>query len=338
VSFDVLFDAPGVPADVSRSRDLDVRPSGRQAYVYGTLRSDLSDRFAIDVGVRVQDQDLEEASRATIGPRLGMRYALTPRMAVRASFGRVFQSQGINELQVSDGVTGFFRPQRSEHFVVGLDRQLAREALLRIEIYEKSMASLRPRYENLINTRVLLPELKPDRLQIWPDSARARGLEVSVEGGRDGLRWWGNLGWARVSDRIDGESVLRSWDQTWSLSTGFELTVRDWSLSSGLIYRSGWPTTPVALDADAAFPTIRAGQRNSLRMRPYGTLDVRLSREIRFDASRLSVFLELANLTGRENPCCFEYEIGDEDEAGLLVLDEQPYFPRIPSLGFTWAF
>jgi hypothetical protein len=73
-------------------------------------------------------------------------------------------------------------------------------------------------------------------------------------------------------------------------------------------------------------------------MGTFGSLDIRLSREILFDASALTLSFEVANLSGRSNPCCIEYEIGDEEDLGFLVLDRRDYLPTIPSIGINWRF
>jgi hypothetical protein len=52
----------------------------------------------------------------------------------------------------------------------------------------------------------------------------------------------------------------------------------------------------------------------------------------------LTLTIELTNLFDRSNPCCTEYEIGDADEAGLLLLKELSYLPVVPSIGFLWQF
>ena len=76
---------------------------------------------------------------------------------------------------------------------------------LRIEAYRKNYRSLRPRFENLLNTMVVLPELKPDRIRIAPDGAVARGVELSLNrmSGRP-LFWWASYAWSKVEDRFGG--------------------------------------------------------------------------------------------------------------------------------------
>ena len=241
-------------------------------------------------------------------------------------------------MQVNDGETDFYAPQRSDQFVLGFDRLIGDRIELRVEAYEKSMGDLRPRFENLLNTRVLLPELKPDRIRIAPTSARARGAEIAVDGRTGAYRWWSAISFARVRDRINNVDVLRSWDQTYAVSSGFSWDSTHWNLSTGIVYRSGWPTTPVAFNGSTPVPTVTTLARNSERMRAFGSIDIRVSRKIVLESGELSASLELANMTNRANPCCFEYEIGEEPNAGQLVLDELYYLPTIPSIGMLWKF
>ncbi|HMB72206.1 MAG TPA: TonB-dependent receptor, partial [Gammaproteobacteria bacterium] len=170
VEFEVLFDVPGASEETSRSRAIAIEPHGRQYTFYTTLRVDWTPVFTSDFGLRWHQQKFNGVAEATRGPRVGLRFAVSDRSTLRASWGRFYQSQAVNELQVSDGSTRFYPSQRSEQIVIGFDRLFPNGTILRLEAYEKDMRDLRPRYENLLNARVLLPELKPDRLRIAPDS------------------------------------------------------------------------------------------------------------------------------------------------------------------------
>ena len=338
VDFDLLFDVAGAPDETSRARSLSIRPDGHQVSLFASVKTDINARLSTEIGLRWSQQSLQQRDYSTLSPRLGMRYRASERTVLRASLGRFHQSQAINEIQVNDGVATDFAPQRSDHLVLGVDRRIGEQTNLRIEAYSKRVSRIRPRFENLLNSRVLLPELKPDRLRVSPDSASARGLELAFDGLAGAFDWWSSVTWSRVTDRVDSVGVRRNWDQTWALSTGFNFDLPRWSLGLGLGYRSGWPTTQVELVSDTLFPTARSAQRNSSRLNAFGTLDIRVNRKIRLENSELTVFAEIANLTGRSNPCCVEYEIGDEQDAGQLILDERYYLPRIPSIGFNWAF
>jgi outer membrane receptor protein involved in Fe transport len=338
VSYDLLFAVGGAPDSSTRSRELRLAPESRELSLFSTLRFDWTDSLTTEFGVRWQRHDLGQRDDTMLSPRFGLRYSVSDDLAFRASWGRFYQTQAINELQVSDGITEFFAPQRSDQIVVGVDWRITEGLELRVEGYEKSMNRLRPRFENLLNPRVLLPELKPDRIRIAPTSASARGIEATLDGRIGRFQWWSSLSRARVHDRFGESTVPRSWDQSYAFNAGFSWDTAKWTLSTGLAYRAGWPTTAVMLDPAAATPTVTTAGRNGARLEAFGSLDLRVSRTFALRRSQLDVSLEFANLTNRYNPCCVEFEIGEEENAGRLMLDELSYLPTIPSVGVLWQF
>ncbi|NNC63231.1 MAG: TonB-dependent receptor, partial [Gammaproteobacteria bacterium] len=339
VTFDVLFADPGAATATTRTRNVLVDPSGHHYGLYASLRYSPTPRLATDFGLRWDKQTLDPAHSSTLSPRIGLRYRLAERTYLRGSLGRFYQSQAVNELQVEDGVDRFFEPQQSDHFVLGIEHAFPEGLSLRIEAYEKRMRRLRPRFENLLNTLALLPELKPDRIRISPNQAQARGFEILLSQQLSyPLTWWLGYSHAWVKDTIAGEKVFRSWDQTHALSAGLNWDTPTWNVGLGLIARSGWPTTPVTLDASGPVPVAVPGGRNSGRVGYYRSADLRLTRKFELERGSLDVFIEINNLLGRENPCCLEYEILEEDEGGGLELQMLDYLPMIPSIGFIWRF
>ena len=132
-------------------------------------------------GLRFDTQTYDgSGDAAQVAPRLNVLYDLERATRLRASWGRFFQAQGINELQVEDGVDRFLSgaARRPRHCEPG---SLAGAGLdLRIEAYRKDYRHTNPRFENLFNPLVLLPEIEFDRVMIDPDSARAEGVEVML--------------------------------------------------------------------------------------------------------------------------------------------------------------
>jgi outer membrane receptor protein involved in Fe transport len=336
VELDLLFDVEGAPTETARSRTVSVQPEGRRAALYATLRYDWTDRVTAELGVRWDKQTLDRSE--TLAPRIGVRYALAERTDFRASWGRFYQSQAINELQVSDGVQSFTKPQRSDHSVLAIEHALANGIGLRFEAYEKTMHDLRPRYENLLNHLILLPELKPDRVRVAPSRARARGVELMLDSPPGPVQWWVGYSWSRVRDRIGELRVPRSWDQTHALTAGVNWDTAKWNLSFGVTYRSGWPISQVVLDDSGPTPLVKVLARNGDRLDEFRSVDMRATREIELARSSIAVSLEIINIFGRSNACCIEYEIGDEEETGQLGLGTLDYLPRIPSIGFLWKF
>ena len=338
VSFDLLFDVPGAATETERARDIQTSPSGDQYALYASVRYSPTSRLTTDIGLRWDKQTLDPERSDTLGPRLGFRYQLADRTYLRGSWGRFYQSQGINELQVAEGVQHFFAPQRSDHTVIGIEHDFLSGLNLRVEAYDKDMGTLRPRYENLLNSLILLPELKPDRVRVSPATARARGLELLLSQQlQQPLTWWFGYSYSWVEDHILGDDVLRSWDQTHAISAGLNWDTPKWNLGLGLTYRSGWPTTPVEVKSTSGeVPIIGTSGRNTDRLDFYRSLDFRLSRKLDIKGTSLDVFVELTNVANRNNHCCVEYEI--DDETGEFETKILNYMPLIPSVGFVWRF
>ena len=196
------------------------------------------------------------------------------------------------------------------------------------------------RYENFLNPLVLLPELKPDRVSIAPDSSRAKGVEAMLQQSGEGpWNWWLSYAWASVKDRFNQAEIQRSWDQTHSLGIGLGWRSAYWEFSAAGNYRSGWPTSATELAIDEPVPLVAVGPRNAERLGNYASVDVRIARHWQFSESHsLSIFVEASNLFNRYNDCCIEYEVDDEE--GEVILDTQPVnaMTIIPSAGFIWRF
>lgn len=341
VAFDLLVDTPGTAADATRDRSVSVQPKGVQQALYGSVHFSPTEAVAMDIGARWDRQTLAPRHSSSLGPRLGLRYRLAQRTWLRVSAGRFDQTQAVNELQVSDGVAEFLAPQRSRHVVLGVEHEFGSGVQLRIEAFEKNMSRLWPRHENVLHSLTLLPELKPDRLRIEPESALARGFEALLSDGRAArLDWWVSYSYGWVRDRIDGADVARSWDQTHTWNGGLGWETPRWNLGMAASYRSGWPTTdPLGLSLAGDSPLVVTGPRNAGRRGPFRSLDLRATRIFTLPRGELSAFFELTNARNERNPCCTEFELESDDMGEpVLGLSRIDYLPRVPSLGFVWSF
>ena len=333
-TFDVTFDMPGGPDGLTRDHDIAARATQTPYALYASVRLGESRGFAADVGARIES--------GQVGPRLGFRQRIGASSSVYGSWGRLYQSQSINELPVMDGIAHFVRPQRAEEATLGFEHRFARGIELRVEAYDKRLSDMPPRYEDFLDSLTLVPELKPDRILLAPTRGRARGLEALLSRRGDGpLHWWVAYSRSTAQERIDRAFVPRGWDQPDALSGGIDWSTPRWKVSAAFIQHSGWPATNIALangapDDDASVSIVRTGPYNAARMRLYRSLDARLERRLEFDHSLFTVFLEVENVLGRKNPCCTAYEIDDEE--GGLELQRRNYLPRIPSLGFLLQF
>jgi hypothetical protein len=182
--------------------------------------------------------------------------------------------------------------------------------------------------------------LKPDRILIAPDSALAEGAEISLHYGSGELSGWLSYTYSRVLDRVDGEWLHRSWDQRDYAGGGFTWRKNLWEATLAATWHTGWPTTEVELLTLDPFPLATAEKRNASNVSDYARLDLRIARRFELEsAGELTAFLEVTNLTQRNNDCCVEYQLEDE-EIDDVFLDVEPRgsLPLVPSVGVLWKF
>ncbi len=339
VEYHLLFLTPGAANEATRARTVSLRPRGQQYGAYLNWRIEPAATVTADLGLRWDRETLSGGGNGEFSPRTVLLWQPHPDTRMRFSWGRFVQAHGINELAVPDGETRFLPPQRARHLVASLERRVTDGLELRLEAYRKDYDRLLPRYENLLNPLVVLPELKPDRLRIAPQSARAQGVELSLLLDREPWSGWLSYSWSEVRDRVDGSAVHRSWDQRHHVGGGLNYQHGGWQLGLAAVWHSGWPTTAVELAALEPFPLVATGPRNAIRLENYMRVDARIARQFHFDAhGDLTLFLEAANVFKRGNPCCVEYDLELEEGEALFDSGPRSSLPLIPSIGFIWRF
>lgn len=323
------------------SRDLSANPVGNNFAVYISDRWKVASNTIIEMGLRWDNQTHTGfVSDSQLSPRLNVLHAFSPATEFRFSWGRYHQSQGIHELQIEDGVTDFYPAQRADHIIAGVRHNFNNKYSLRLELFQKDMSRLRPRFENLFDPLALIPELQPDRVRISPSKARSRGMELSVDYTSGPLSWWASYTLSEVNDTVDGVKEPRSWDQRNALIAGLSWNKNAWDFSLAANIHSGWPTTSLTL-VDAADPAddpiAVPGPRNAERHPSYASVDVRVSRRFKAGKGTITAFFEVANLFDRQNVCCRDYDLEDDTD-DVLELTYDYWLPRLPAVGILWEF
>ncbi len=298
-----------VPSSVER--DLLVEAGGQSAALYLSDRWQFTKNTVAELGIRWDMQTYTSATRERqVSPRFSILHSIGRDTTLRASWGRYYQSQGIYELQIEDGVTDFFPAQRSDQAIVGLQHNFRDYYSFRIEAYWNSMERLRPRYENLFDPLAVIPEIQPDRVRTAPEKASARGAEFSLAYTSDGaFSWWATYTRATVEDRINGSNVPRSWDQKHAVQVGLAWSSDRWDIGLVLNRHSGWPKTNLAIGSSSGptMPGVAVGERNADRFGRFSTIDMRVSYKKPVSIGTLSMYLELSNAFNRSNPCCVDF-------------------------------
>lgn len=341
---DLAFTGPLGSGGLTRFVD---RFSGEHYAAHLADRFRLTPSLVVELGARYDRQTLTDEDQ--VSPRLNLVYDLGRGGILRAAWGHYHQSQRPHELQVEDGETDFFPAERAEVVQLGWERQLG-SYNLRLDAYDRRITDPRPYYTNLFEAFDPNPEATRDRIEVAPESAGARGVELFLSRRKGGkLDWWASYAWAEVSDRLDGRDVPRSYDQTHALA--FDVNYRlgpKWNFNFVWTYHTGWPTTALSGRAVAGpggeiivEPVL--GPLNGERLDDYHRLDFRASRRVtRKSGNTFELFFDVQNLYNRENVAGFSV---DERNFVLLPSGEVEYVPTeetwlgvLPSFGFSWSF
>jgi hypothetical protein len=330
-----IFDLGAPPRELHRSTHVRRSGSAIDAYVADRLR--LTDRIVVEAGLRAGTESYTPDG-AHLDPRLNVAWAASPRTSVRAAWGVFHQPQAMHELQVEDGVTEYAEAQRSEHRVVGIEHSFARGFGARLELYDKALTHLRPRYLNLYDHLLLFPELRADRIGVVPEGGHARGAELLVRSDATRpLSAWMSYTLAHVTDTIDGREVARDWDQRHAMtfSVNYQRGTK-WNFNVAGTWHSGWPTTPLVAHLEGEHLITALGPRASARLPDYQRLDFRATRT----AGPFSFFVELFNVLGHENVTrvnTFEFFQSAEGDVTAVPVTES-VLGILPSFGVTWRF
>jgi hypothetical protein len=319
-------------------------PEGESYGIYVSDRVRINDRVIAELGMRWDKQTyLPPADDEQFSPRGSLLYRVGARTDLRFSYGKFFQSESLIDLQVEDGVRDFAPAQSASHSIVGFDHRFAGNLAMRVEVFRKWTSHARPRFENMFDPLVLLPELRPGRVQIAPESAESRGLEAMLNGNGT-IEWWAGYSYARAVDIVSGERIARSWDQRHALTGGMTYDLGPWTLTGIGTLHTGWPATTLELVPSDAPNAVQgmvavAGPRNADRLRPMRRLDLRASRMFDAGPGTVRFFAELTNATNRANPCCVSYEASTLPDGSLqLERTERRSLPLTGNIGVLWQF
>lgn len=336
-----------------------LEPSGHSIGLYASSRFRPVDRFTAEVGLRYDR--VSHTDDRDLSPRVLAAFDLAPHTKLRASWGRYYQSHGLQELQVGDGETTYHPSERADQVAVGLEHLLRNGVDLRVELYRRQMADPSPRFINLEQELNIFPELEGDRLRLDPIRGRAAGLELSAER-RTGRNWAWSVSYALAiaEDELPEDSPLpcageppceggswipRQYDQrhTFRAQLAYRPNPR-LNLSWSWTYHSGWPATAwtfqaVRLDDGSVFWSRTFGPLRGVRLPSYQRLDFRVTRDFQVRGRPLHVYLDLFNVLDRTNLAAFAYE--GTFENGRVYTERQngqELLPRLPTIGFRYEF
>ncbi|MEJ2185944.1 MAG: TonB-dependent receptor [Gemmatimonadota bacterium] len=334
-------------------------PRGTQLAGWAALRVRPWNPITLELGARYDR--VTHTGDEDVSPRVLASLELDAVTTLRGSWGRYYQSQGIQELAVGDGEIDFFPAERAEQIALGLERSFGSHITARAEAYYRTIADQRPRYLNLEQELEIFPEAEGDRLRIDPARGRARGLELVVER-KEGGRWAWSASYvlAIAEDEVpdlfgadcqggrpcsDRLWVPRRFDQRHAVALHASYTPAPrWNVSVGWRYHSGWPATSwryrvEQLDSGRAFWIREFGPMRQLRLPAYHRLDLRVTRDFRVRGNSLHAYVDFFNFYDRTNLA--SYEFGGTFVGGRMIMERrngQTLLPFLPTFGLRYEF
>jgi hypothetical protein len=230
------------------------------------------------------------------------------------------------------------RPERAGLLDAGLSHEVTRTMTWSVNAFMRRewnvWRSEDDRIDAVTGERVFAPVFPVSQATL---DSRARGVDLIVRRQAPArFAGWVGYTWARAraADRVTGERFDADFDQRHTLNVvvSERLSYRS---SIGMKLRVGSNTPLVGYFEPSPEGLRLSTRRNAVRLPTYARLDARLTRTFTLSNRRLTLFIEVMNVLGREN-------VGPADpsvRASLQVTGfAERLIPRVPSAGFAVEF
>lgn len=315
-----LLDVPAI-----NQRSYQDTTDGLSWSYYSNIRWQWHDHWIADIGL--YNEQAQWLPHQGLSPRLNIAYLPNSIHQWRFGLGRHQQAQRIDELLYADEQPTYQQASSADIAVIDYRYRFNKNHSFRAEAYYKKYSHTLPYYENLFSDYHLLPELYADYQKITPDDARARGIELTLQGQYRKLQWSASYTLADVVDEIDNREIPRSWQQRHTLKTTLSMPLGKWHFDLALQQHSGWPTTQVTLIDNELI----LSQRNAQNRADFFQLDANLSRQWQANYGQWRFQIQLQNALNINNPCCTEYNFNNNS----LTSETQSVYPLVPNIRWT---
>jgi hypothetical protein len=309
----------GQPVVIDYDSELIVDKFGAFAQLsrsFGKLSTSFGLRSDINTLRPTMSDPLEQLS-----PRLSLSYAVSDAFAINANAGRFHQLPPYTVLGFRDGAGVLLnldegiRYIQADHVVAGVEYYSRNNGKLSLEGFHKWY----DRYPLLVDKGISLANLGGDFGVIGnefaaPTSAgRSYGLEFLAQQ-KLYKGFYGILAYTFVKSEFsnaDGGFAPSSWDYGHIVNlTGGKRLPKDWEVGLNWRLQGGGPYTPFDLDFSSRIANWQALQQgvpdftriNTLRLRGFNQLNMRVDKRYYFKGWTLNVYLDVENMLAGELP------------------------------------
>lgn len=235
----------------------------------------------------------------TFEPRLSASYKLRRDLTLNAAAGLYSQAPAPEELSAVFGNPTLV-PQRALHTSAGVSWRITGTLTADVVGFYKTLDGL------VARSPYATPQLA--RALTQDGTGRSYGVQFLL---RQEL-WENFFGWVTYSlsrsERQDGPGQpmrLFDYDQTHVLGVVGSYQLGAWTFGARFRYATGAPRTPVIgafYDARDDLYQPLFGAHNSVRIPDFYQLDLRVERDFQLGSGTLNVYLDMQNVTNRQNP------------------------------------
>lgn len=269
-------------------------------YGYGGVTWRPTERLTVTPGLRVDRYGL--TNQALASPRASARLKLAPVFSLNFAAGVYRQPPGLFVLSLAPENRSL-KVQRAVHAIAGMEWLIGEDVRVRVEVYQKN-------YRNLILRPALGSPVYTGR-----GEGEARGIDLVAQKTMSG-RFAGEVVYSYTRARwrfMPGTfSFPADTERPQQLTligitriVGFGLAAK-YRVASGLPYT---PRVPITIFPFGFLHRIAHQEdRNSARLPLFSNLDLRVERRLNFRRFSIAPYVDLINLTGRDNISELDYE------------------------------
>lgn len=258
------------------------------------------------------------------------------RLQVRGGVGRTIQ---FPDLYQSLGITTkALVPERADSYDLGADLGLGKGVTFRANGYRRNESGILRAYN--AEPRLIGGKLTGSAVSFtWANALEgtSRGWDVVLQRkAATGLVGWLAYGWShtRYNDRSTGESFDGDFDQRHTVNVFIEERL-SYRTAVSLKVRTGSSTPLPGYFRGTVDDLFVSDVRNQVRMPTYLRIDARANRTYTYNRRRLTLFLEVINLTGRRNLGTADGSVRSNFQA---VNYTEKLIPWLPSIGLLIEF
>ena len=300
-------------------------------------RWDVKEGLAVIAGARVDRTGL--TGQIVAHPRASLEWRWGGGHKLDAGWGIFSQFPEVVPVLGRNGDPGL-RAETARHYVLGYERLVGDKSRFRVELFDKEESNLqrsRNSLFRLVDGKVTAPDIN-----FRYDNAlrgSARGFEIFLQRrSANRLAGWVSYAYevARREDLVTAEEYSSDFEQRHTINIYGSYRFSDsWDLSLKTRVGSGFPYPGYFEKRGDDY--YLAAERNRERLPVYTRVDLRVNKAFYLKRSKISLYLEVLNLTNRKN-LRYDQTFSVNVTTRRVSMGRDSLLPILPTAGFVLDF